>query len=71
MSGAVGTSVTITGTGLKQTTSVMFGAEKASSVTADSDTKVTADVPAGAMTGKIAVTTKGGSATSANSFTVN
>jgi uncharacterized repeat protein (TIGR03803 family) len=71
MSGPVGTSVTITGTGLKQTTSAMFGTEKASSVTADSDTKVTADVPAGAMTGKIAVTTKGGSATSANSFTVN
>ena len=71
MSGPVGTSVTISGTGLKQTTSVMFGTEKASRVTVDSDTKVTADVPTGATTGKIAVITKGGSATSANSFTVN
>jgi hypothetical protein len=36
-----------------------------------SDTEVKADVPTGATTGKIAVTTKGGSATSATSFTVN
>jgi len=29
------------------------------------------DVPTGAVTGEIAVTTKGGSATSATNFTVN
>jgi hypothetical protein len=36
-----------------------------------SDTEVTAEVPTGATTGKIAVTSKGGSATSATSFTVS
>jgi len=69
-SGPVGTSVTITGTGLKQTTKVTFDS-KVASFTVNSDTEVTADVPVGAMTGKIAITTKGGSATSTTSFTVN
>jgi uncharacterized protein (TIGR03437 family) len=68
--GPVGTSVTITGTGLKQTTKVTFDG-KSATFTVNSDTQVTADVPTGAATGKIAVTTKGGSATSATSFTVN
>jgi len=69
-SGPVGTSVTITGTGLKQTTKVTFDG-KSAAFTVISDTEVKADVPTGATTGKIAVTTKGGSATSATSFTVN
>jgi uncharacterized repeat protein (TIGR03803 family) len=69
-SGAVGTLVTITGTGLKQTTKVTFSG-KSASFTAVSDTEVTATVPSGATTGKIIVTTKGGSVTSATSFTVN
>jgi uncharacterized repeat protein (TIGR03803 family) len=69
-SGPAGTSVTIKGTGLKQTTKVTFEG-KSGTFTAISDTEVKADVPAGAATGKIAVTTKGGSATSATSFTVN
>ncbi len=69
-SGPVGTSVTITGTGLEQTTKVTFDG-KSTTFTVNSDTQVTADVPSGAMTGKITVTTKGGSATSATSFTVN
>jgi len=70
-SGGVGTPVMITGTGLTQTTTVKFGGVKATSFTVNSDTQVTADVPASAKTGKIAVTTKGGSASSPTSFTVN
>jgi uncharacterized repeat protein (TIGR03803 family) len=69
-SGRVGTSVTITGTGLTQTTKVTFN-KVAASFTVNSDSQIIAVVPAGATTGKIAVTTKGGSATSATSFTVN
>ncbi len=69
-SGAVGTLVTITGTGLKQATKVTFNG-KSASYTVVSDTEVTATVPTGAKTGKIIVTTKGGSVTSASNFTVN
>jgi uncharacterized repeat protein (TIGR03803 family) len=69
-SGPVGTSVTIKGTGLKQTTKLTFNG-KSGTFTVISDTEVKADVPTDATTGKIAVTTKGGSATSATSFTVN
>ena len=69
-SGPVGTSVTITGTGLAQATKVAFNGV-AASFTVNSDTMITASVPAGATTGKISVTTPGGSALSAQSFTVN
>ena len=69
-SGAVGTVVTLTGTGLQQTTKVTFDS-KSASFTVVSDTEVTATVPTGAKTGKIAITTKGGSVTSATNFTVN
>jgi uncharacterized repeat protein (TIGR03803 family) len=70
-SGSVGTPVMITGTGLMQTTKVTFGGVKATTFTANSDTQVTADVPTGAVTGKIGITTKGGSAKSKTDFTVN
>ncbi len=69
-SGAVGTLVTITGTGLMQTSKVTFNA-KSASFTVVSDTEVTATVPTGAKTGKIVVTTKGGGVTSTTNFTVN
>jgi uncharacterized repeat protein (TIGR03803 family) len=69
-SGAVGALVTITGTGLDQTTKVTFNG-KTATFTVVSDTEVTATVPTGAKTGKIIVTTKGGSVTSASNFTVN
>ncbi len=69
-SGPVGTVVTINGTGLMQTTAVTFNA-KSASFTVVSDSKITATVPTGATTGKIKVTTKGGSVTSTTSFTVN
>ena len=69
-SGPVGTVVTITGTGLTQTSKVTFGGVKATSFSVVADTEVTATVPTNAVTGKIVVTTAGGSATSATSFTV-
>jgi uncharacterized repeat protein (TIGR03803 family) len=68
--GPVGTSVVITGMSLAQTTAVTFGGVKATSFTVNSDTQVTAVVPTGAKTGKIGITTKGGTATSAGTFTV-
>jgi uncharacterized repeat protein (TIGR03803 family) len=68
--GPVGTPVTITGTGLMQTTKVTFN-NKVATFTVNSDTQVTATVPAGATTGKIAITTPGGTAKSATSFTVD
>ena len=69
-SGSVGTPVTITGGSLTQTTKVTFGGVKATTVAVNSDTQVTANVPTGAKTGKIAITTPGGVATSATVFTV-
>jgi uncharacterized repeat protein (TIGR03803 family) len=69
-SGAVGTSVAITGVSLTQATRVTFGGVAATIFTVNSDSKVTATVPTGARTGKIAVTTPGGTATSAATFTV-
>ena len=69
-SGPVGTSVVITGVGLTQTTKVIFGGVAATSFTVNSDTQVTATVPTGVKTGKIAITTPGGTATSSGAFTV-
>jgi hypothetical protein len=46
-SGAAGTSVTITGMELTQTTTVTFGGVKATTVVVNSDAQVTADVPTG------------------------
>jgi uncharacterized repeat protein (TIGR03803 family) len=68
-SGPVGTQVVIKGTGLTQTTKVTFGGVAATSFT-KSATQVTAPVPTGAVTGKIGITTAGGTATSATVFTV-
>ena len=68
--GPVGTSVTISGMSLTQTTSVTFGGVKATSFTVNSNIQVTAIVPTGARTGKIGITTKGGTVTSSGKFTV-
>jgi uncharacterized repeat protein (TIGR03803 family) len=70
-SGSVGTPVVLTGTGLIQTTKVTFGGVLATTITVNSDTQVTANVPTGAVTGKIVITTKGGIARSKTNFTVN
>jgi uncharacterized repeat protein (TIGR03803 family) len=69
-SGPVGTPVTITGTSFTGATKVTFGGVKATTFSVDSDTQITANVPTGAKTGKIAITTPGGTATSKNVFTV-
>lgn len=70
LNGPIGTEVTITGTGLAQASKVTIDKISAS-FTVVSDSEITATVPAGAATGKIVVTTKGGSITSSASFTVN
>ncbi len=69
-SGKVGIPVTITGTSFTGTTKVTFGGVKATTFTVNSDTQVTANVPTGAKTGKIAITTPGGTATGPGVFTV-
>jgi uncharacterized repeat protein (TIGR03803 family) len=68
-SGPVGSQVVITGTGLTQTTKVTFGGVAATNFT-KSATQVTANVPTGAVTGKIGITTAGGVAISSGTFTV-
>jgi uncharacterized repeat protein (TIGR03803 family) len=70
-SGTVGDSVVITGMSLLQATAVKFGGVAATTFTVNSNTQVTATVPTGAVTGKISVTTTGGTATSSAVFTVN
>ena len=68
--GPVGTPVTITGSGLAGATAVTFNGVAATAFSVDSATQVTAAVPSGATSGPIAVTTPGGTATSAADFTV-
>jgi hypothetical protein len=72
-SGAVGTSVTITGTNLRsiaagQYTLKFNGVNAKFSATAD--TTISAIVPNGAKTGRISVTTPGGTATSGSNFVI-
>jgi IPT/TIG domain len=77
--GPVGTSVTITGTNFSgtvsgtsfTTSSVKFNNVAATTFHVDSPTQITATVPTGATTGKITVTTPGGTATSPANFTVS
>lgn len=69
-SGPVGTVVVVTGTNFTGATAVAFNGKAASSFTVNSATQITATVASGTTTGKITVTTPGGTATSANSFTV-
>jgi uncharacterized repeat protein (TIGR03803 family) len=68
--GPVGTVVTITGVSLTQTTKVTFGGIAATTFTVNSDTSVSVTVPTGAVTGKIVITTPGGTAASTTTFTV-
>ena len=67
-SGGATTSVTITGTNFTDATAVTFGGTNASSFTVDSATQITAVVADGS-TGKVTVTTPGGTATSSGNFT--
>ncbi len=68
-SGPVGTLVTINGTNLAKAKTVKFHTTTATVVT-DTASQITVDVPTGATTGFITVTTAGGTATSATKFTV-
>jgi large repetitive protein len=68
-SGPVGTTVTISGSGLTGATAVAFNGTSAT-YTVNSDSQVTATVPSGASSGPITVTTGGGTATSTSGFTV-
>jgi hypothetical protein len=70
-SGAVGTSVTITGTGFTQALGVGFGDHvPATNLTVVSDTEVTATVPSGAKTGRVGIKTKSGTGISTQTFSV-
>jgi flagellar hook assembly protein FlgD len=69
-SGAVGVEVTIAGTDFTGATSVQFNGTSASTFTVDNATQIRANVPTGAATGKISVTTGSGTAISVNDFTV-
>ena len=68
-SGTVGTAIVITGQNFTGATAVAFNGV-AASFTANSATQITATVPAAATTGPITVTTPGGTAQSATTFTV-
>jgi len=68
-SGPVGTTVTISGTNFSRATAVTFNAVSAGFVV-DSATSMRAQVPSGATSGPIRVTTPGGTATSASGFVV-
>jgi hypothetical protein len=67
--GPVGTVVKVTGNNFTGATKVTFG-PKAASFTVNSATQIKATVPIGAVTSKIKVTTAGGTAASAATFTV-
>ena len=69
-SGPAGTSVSVSGLGFLGATAVTFNGVAAASFTVNSAGSITATVPVGASTGPIAVTTAGGTGTSATSFTV-
>ena len=68
-SGFEGYSVTLTGTNLSGTTSVLLGSLSAT-FSVQSNTSVTFTVPAGAATGYISLSTPGGTAVSATQFVV-
>ena len=69
-SGPVGTTVTVTGTNFTGATGATLNGLAVANFMAMSATSVMFDVPTGATSGLIAVTTPGGTATSTGSFTV-
>lgn len=70
-SGPVGTVVTITGTNLSGALQVTVNGTIAIVLSENTATSLKATVPAGASSGRIAVSTSGGKATSASNFTVS
>lgn len=69
-SGPVATIVSVSGTNFTGATAVAFNSKAATSFTVNSATQITATVASATTTGKITVTTPGGTATSTNNFTV-
>ena len=69
-SGPIGAKVTIDGTNLSSASRVTFSNGVAALIISDSAKKITVDVPSGAVSGRVSVTTAGGSATSSTSFSV-
>jgi IPT/TIG domain len=70
LTGVVGTSVVITGTGFAAGATVKFNQTTATGVVVNSANQITATVPAGATTGPIRVTFGGNTARSSGNFTV-
>ena len=69
-SGVIGTAVTILGNNFTGATAVSFNATSAGGFVVDSNLQIRVNVPNGATTGPISVTTAGGTATSVNAFVV-
>lgn len=69
-SGPVGTTVTVTGTNLTGASAVTLNGVAVTGFTVVNATTLTFVVPTGATSGAVAVTTQGGTATSAGAFTV-
>jgi uncharacterized repeat protein (TIGR02059 family) len=69
ISGLVGATITITGTGFSTVTRVQFGTKSTTSFTATSTT-ITVDVPTGATRGRVMVVSPTGTAMAAQIFTV-
>jgi hypothetical protein len=68
--GKVGNTVQILGQGFTGTTGVSFNGPPATSFSVVSSTYMTATVPTGATTGKVVVTTPGGTLTSNVNFRI-
>jgi uncharacterized repeat protein (TIGR03803 family) len=68
--GPVGTSVVIKGESFTGASEVVFACGKKASFVVNSETEITATVPAGAMNGAINISTPGGAVASTASFTV-
>lgn len=69
-SGAIGSSVSINGSGFFSVSAVRFNGVGAGFTVNGAGTQINATVPAGATTGKVTVVTPGGTAQSAGNFTV-
>ncbi len=70
VTGAIGTSVSITGTNFSNVSSLNFNGAAVTAYTVNSATSITATVPAGATTGPIAVSLSCGPFTDVNNFTI-
>ncbi len=70
ISGHVGQTVTLTGSGFTGATQVLFHGESAPRSRVGSDTRITATIPGGATSGKISVVTPAGTAISPKSYKV-